>query len=66
MQKVEVRSSLPVDGVQVQVIDSAVVLSKDSPYRFVTIKPALINDENLKDYIETLLESPTLEVTPAP
>lgn len=61
MQKVEVRSVLPIDGKRLKVVGKQVVLSDQSEYRFITIRNAILNDEILKDYIQTILDAPNLD-----
>ncbi len=54
METVEVRRCLELDGVET-------CLPKASPWRYITIKPILINNERQRFFIEQLLINPAIE-----
>src|SRR3972149_6422417 len=58
LETVVVRKCLEIEGAER-------CLPKGSPWRFITIQPVLLNDENLKHYIEVLLTAPCLELPPS-
>ena len=63
MEPVIVKSELPIDGKDVMITadGKSVILSKQSPYRFITIQPVLLNHERLNNHIETLMNNPYVD-----
>lgn len=54
METVEVQRCLDINGVET-------CIPRESPYRFITIKPVLINNERQRFFIEQLLANPAIE-----
>lgn len=56
-----VKAELPIDGDEIRVENGIVKIAKRSPWRFIQIKPVLLNHERQSNYIEILLTNPQIE-----